>query len=309
MRVVISPYHLSTRETPAMAAILLADECVTLLPMGRGGSSTAREIAERSESYRELVRSWGWADELWRAGVLKGDIEGTTAVEDVRHAAESILEDPSFERLRPLMHDHLFEDDASYLNALAYDIMKSGPDPGISVPVAAGLDTFASRHGAFAARAHWKSVAQTAEAYLMSGRVSCVLPAMIQADASRLISARSHLSGPLSTLRRAISDCAAATTSVSVDALKSAAAEYSDAFARSLPIISQGAKDDDVRMITGDIAMTVCALPRDAVLRSSVRAMQAMSRVDRGRTDAAALTVSPGAPVHAIYFKTLGGGR
>ena len=40
MRIVISPYHLTTREAPAMAALLLADEVATLLPAGpRGGRS------------------------------------------------------------------------------------------------------------------------------------------------------------------------------------------------------------------------------------------------------------------------------
>lgn len=309
MRIVVSPYHLSTREIPAMASLLLADECITLLPMGRGGKSAARDIAEQSESYRELVRSWGWADELWRAGVIRGEIDGESAVSDVQRAAAAIADDPALVDLRGLMHDRLFEDDRAYLNALAYDIMKSGPDPGISLPVAAGLDAFAARHGAVSARSHWKSVAQTAESELISDRVSFVIPALVQADASRLIKTRDVLGNALNQLRTAIDECAAALTPSRVDDLKVAAMDYGIAFERSMTIISKDCKSDDVRMITGDIAMTLCTLPHDAVMRSSVRAMQAMSGGGRSRRNDPALALTSGGPVSALYFKTLGGGR
>lgn len=316
MRIVISPYHLTTREAPAMAALLLADEVATLLPAGpRGGRDGASDVAKRSIAYRELMRSWAWSEELWRAGLLTGELDAASAVTDVRDAAAAISDDEWLAALRPLMHDRLFEHEGAYLNALAADILKGGPDPGIIVPVAAGLDRFAARRGAFVARAHPTSVAQRAEAELLRDRTTLVLPVLLQADASRIATARDVLRRPLAKLRASIEGCESergGATGIRADDLQHAAAEYAGAFAASLDEFGRGSEDDDVRMVAGDVAMTCGVLPADAVLRSSLRALAAVSRTRRlanGTEGAPGLMVSGGRAVSVLSFKVLGGVR
>lgn len=313
MRIVVSPYHLTTREAPALAALLLADEVVTLLPMGdAGGKAVARDVADRSASYRELVRSWAWTEELWHSGLLRGGVEDKTAVPDVRSAACEITDDEWLSSLRPLMHDRLFEDERAYLNALASDILKGGPDPGITVPVAAGLDRFGARHGAFVSRSHPVSLAQKAEFGLLEDRVSIILPVLLQADAERLSIAREVLRAPLGHLRAALERCEAArggASGIRADDLQAAAAAYSLAFGNSSAQLAKGCEQDEVRMVVGDVALTCGTLPADAVLRSSLRALTAVSRTRSSSAadeTTAGLVRSPGKPVSILCFKVLG---
>jgi hypothetical protein len=60
MLIVASPYHLTTREPAAMAALLLARQVVTLLPTpleGAGSSREAMAAARCVPTYRALVES------------------------------------------------------------------------------------------------------------------------------------------------------------------------------------------------------------------------------------------------------------
>lgn len=91
----IGPSLLSTRETPAIAALVLADRVVTLLPepsgssggptgSGKPGGNERRAAGEESgdsrdsvraaidaaPSYLRLMESWRWSAPLWKSGVL-----------------------------------------------------------------------------------------------------------------------------------------------------------------------------------------------------------------------------------------------
>jgi hypothetical protein len=268
-------------------------------------------VAGQSACYRELVRSWSWAEELWRDGLLSGTCNAHTAVEDVRDVAAAITDNPSIAPLRPLLHDRLFERESAYLEALAADILKGGPDPGITVPVAAGLDRFAARHDAFVMRAHPSSVAQRAESHLMGPRVTSIIPAILQADASRVLQARETLQRPLANLRAAFSACMKGPTPAHAKTVKDEADAYAAAFGSLLAELSHDATSDDVRFIVGDVALTCSSLPADAVLRSSVTAIAAVSPSRRVAlaTDEPALVQSPGPAVSILVVKVLGGSR
>lgn len=72
MNVVVSPYHLTTREAPAMASLLLAERVVTLLPASLESDSVhaAKRAAERSPWYTRFMETWGWTAPLWDEGVI-----------------------------------------------------------------------------------------------------------------------------------------------------------------------------------------------------------------------------------------------
>ncbi len=182
------------------------------------------------------------------------------------------------------MHERLFADDATYLEAFAADILKGGPDPGITVPVSAGLDRFAARHALLVARAHPTSVAQQAESRLLRDRRTITLPALVQADAMRLLHARDVLAGPLALLRKALS----AQANPDQRQLAEAAAAYASAFKELRDDIFADAEEDDVRAVEGTLALTIGWLPSDAVLRSSLAAMDALRFGRRGKAAEAA---------------------
>lgn len=290
MEVVVSPYHLTTREAPAMASLLLAERVITLVPgpFKRTSATAARRAAERAPRYSELMERWGWSAPLWSAGVVVSQVDGDEAARDMREIARRIGDDHSLAPLRPLMREQLFDSERGYLEAVGADLLKGGPDPGITVPIAAGLDRFAVRHGLLVARPQAISVVQRAEARL-GQEVFCVaLPVMLQASAERLIAVRELLEDVLVALRNAIDDVTLpewnSAHEGSQERLKSAARAYAQMFEREHEEIIAPDEDDDLKVMVGTCALSLVSMPFDAVLRSSVEAagMLVGGRFDRG---------------------------
>ena len=130
-------------EPPAIVALQLARQAVTMLPapVDRADLSEAHHAAGRVPAYLAFMKSWTWTAPLWRADVLAAEVEGQSAVGDMHEVFTQIARDEHLAPLRRFMHDGLLEDERNYLSALAADVLKGGPDPGISVPVMAGLTT------------------------------------------------------------------------------------------------------------------------------------------------------------------------
>ncbi|MEL6741711.1 MAG: DUF2752 domain-containing protein, partial [Planctomycetota bacterium] len=72
---------------------------------------------------------------------------GDDAADDARAACDRIAGEPWLDPLRPLVRPELFEDDRAYLGAVSRDVLKGGPDPALSIPLAAGLDASPEGHG------------------------------------------------------------------------------------------------------------------------------------------------------------------
>src|SRR5690606_6056421 len=163
MRAVVSPYHLTTREPPAMAALLLASSVVTLLPAPAGGREAALAEAEHSPAYMSFVKSWRWSEALWRAGIVSSTVSGDGGPgPDVAEAWRMIQEDPACASARALMRRDLYDSEGEYLRAMAIDVLRAGPNPAVSAPVALGLDRYAARHGMMVMRPDPASVVQRA---------------------------------------------------------------------------------------------------------------------------------------------------
>jgi hypothetical protein len=208
--VALSPYHITTREAPAMASLLLAERVVTLVPgpfgTGAGGAaaSAAWQAAQRSPRYRELVASWSWSTALWHNGVVGGDLKGDAPTRDMMEISRRIEQDSMMGNLRSLMREELFESEQVFLELVGADLLKGGPDPAITVPIAAAIDRFAARHGAFVARAEPASVVQKAEAKLGTRVFALALPVMLQASDEHLLAVREMLATELDDLREAM---------------------------------------------------------------------------------------------------------
>lgn len=312
MRVAVSPYHLTTREPAALVPLLLAESVVTLLPApesGRGRDDVQRAAAS-VPSYLRFMESWSWSMPLWRDGVIAPALDGRDATEDVREAHQRIDRESPLSPLRGLMRPELFESQDTYLEAVSRDVLRAGPDPGITVPVTAGLDAFAARHGALVARAEPTSIVQRAEAGLGKRVLSVALPVLAEASAERLLVARELLADALVPLRNAFGAVVERGRDEAGE-VAMAAREYAIAFDESRDDILDSADDDeDLRAVQGTAAITILALPPDAALNASLSAVRTMVG---GDTDSNSPVVVVGRPglmkgrgVFAMIIKLMG---
>jgi hypothetical protein len=272
---VVSPYHLTTREPAALVALQVAQSATTLLlaPQRLGADERAvREAAVRSPVYRAYMRSWEWAMPLFREGLLGSVDGGEDPADDVRDACHRLQHDDACAPLTPFLRHGLFEDEEVYLQTASADVLKAGPDPGVSIPIAAGLDAFASAREMIVARSAATSVVQKAESRL--GRVvfRTSVPALVQASAERVLLVRALLGEARERLAREI---AAAFETGNPAPLRAASVAYADAFERERAHITSPpgpGEEDEVRVIVGEASLVGMELSRDAVLRSSVAA-------------------------------------
>jgi hypothetical protein len=180
------------------------------------------------------------------------------------------------------MHSELYEDERAYLSAVAADLLKGGPDPGINVPVAAGLDRFATRHQIMVARSQPTSVVQVAEAKMGERLASVALPVLLQADADRILHAREVLLDVLEPLWNAYNDLGDPDVAGSAG-LSEAATAYAAAYEARHEELVEGGTDDEVRIVEGTVTVNAMRMPTDVVLRSSLAAVEGMQGRRRSR--------------------------
>lgn len=297
---VVSPYHLTTREPASLVALQTAARATTLLLAPRQATADERTIrreAERSPAYRAYMRSWEWAMPLFDEGVLGTMDGGEDPVEDVRAACQTLCEDPVCAPLTPYLRPELFADDTAYLRAASADILKAGPDPGVSIPIAAGLDSFASERGMIVARSAPVSLVQRAEARLGTVVFRVSVPAVVQGSAERLLLVRALLGEVRVGLARAVAEAFERKDSVDV---RLAARRYAEAFeAEREHICAPPGRDEEneVRVVIGEASLVGMELPVDAVYRSSAAAAS-------GRPAGASRA---GAGVRTVLIKSIGG--
>ncbi|MGD1916448.1 MAG: hypothetical protein ACFCBV_09710 [Phycisphaerales bacterium] len=303
MEALVSPYHFTTREAPVMAAVLLADRVYTLLPspLGATDSGSARSAADRVPEYLDMMRSWRWSQPLWEAGVVMPSVDQVVSpAAEMASAWKRLTTDPACAALGPLMRLDLFGDADDYLQAVARDVLKAGPDPGGSVPVMLGLDRYAARHDLTVVRPAPSSVVQTAAQRLsvQRDRLALVMPVLLQADADSIVIARDILEPELEALRAAMN---AVTDGLQACPVRSAgpgperdawcarareaAARYAEAFDANLPELAACQDADAPALMRGVVSLTFSTLPVDVVLHASTMAtMKLGTRPARSRT-------------------------
>lgn len=237
MNLLVSPYHVTSRELPMMAGALLGSRLVTYLPTpARVDRAGVRAALHASPRYLRLLESWRWAAPLFREGVVAslderavGEDNGDAAAR-VRAAAERMEGEEAVSELRPYCHADVYKDETSYLEGVSGDVLKGGPDPGVSVPMASGLDAFARAHGLMALRSGeagfvrtpgapsrrsgapgasvvmTSSLAQRAESALGRTVFSVAAPVMIESSAMTILELREELSQDLDSLRGAVDE-------------------------------------------------------------------------------------------------------
>lgn len=281
-----------------MAAVLLASQMITLLPAPVGGRDAAEVEAASSPAYMQFMRTWRWSEPLWRAGVICATEDGDDPGGDVAEAWRIIQEDPACAGARALMRRDLYDSESAYLRALSIDVLRAGPDPGVSAPVALGLDRFAARHGLVVMRPDPASVVQKAEAQLADGPgLTVAVPVLLEAEGETLLRARQRLAGPLERLREALLAALAAQGEGGGDEdarveLRAAAGDYQRAFEEARAGLAASVPDDEPRMVAGLVSLTLGSLPADAALRATAAATRRLGgRRGPGRSGAVDLAL------------------
>lgn len=308
----VSPYHLAGRELAVMVAAAISERMVTILPAPLAGvsRSAVHEAFTRHPRYLRLIESWRWMSPLWSLGIIESLHDGGDAIDDVRRSTGRIGDEAAWSPLRPYAHQETFSSDAGMLDQLPADLLKGGPDPGISVPMAAGLDAFAARHGCWSVRAGARenvgSLAGRAEGHLGRLLVSFALPVLTQASGRVILALREELAQEAATLRTAIHAAVESAGIGSVD-VRRAAGEY----ARAFEVVTRDRLEHDdetgLRICAGMANVQVRLLPVDAALISSVVAMRqvrARSGVAESRPVA---PVSTDGVVRALVVSPMGG--
>lgn len=295
MIVLVSPYHMTTREPAAMASLTLASSVVTALPTP--AESTTREAvtsaARRIPIYAELMRQWEWAMPLFDAGVCATAFEGEDPLGELLEVSRAIEEDDRYAGLRPFMRTALEDRSDDMLRAICRDVIRAGPDPAISVPVTAGLDRFAQRFGLVAARSAERSQAQRYESKLASPVLRFALPVILQGPADRVIECRLRLADELELLR-------AAAEAGDEPAARTAADAFAAGIERERTELTRTEDPDDPRVVIGLVSVSLADQPVDAVLTAS--AFAAASALGHERPEirahaSAALRVAQIAPI------------
>lgn len=285
MQIAVSPYHMTTKEPAAMASLLLAERVVTILPTPEVGMTPAamRDAVTRAPKYARFMESWAWSMPLWRNGLVCSSVDDDDAASDVRAISDRIERDEAFAPLRAFVRAGWFDEPGKFLDVVASDLLKGGPDPAISTTLAAGLDRFAARHRLVVARSEANSVAQRAEARLGRPLFAFGVPLLSEAEAGRVLHIREELAATLSRLRESVAEAVdglghgESPSRRLIDCAHDAAAEFTEDFDGRWDEFEQDGRDDDLRLRRCTATIVAMALPSDAVLRSSAIAVKALT--------------------------------
>lgn len=291
MRLVLSPYDLSTRSPAAFMAILLASDdlgATTLLPRPFTESSpkAVREAAEVSPRYHRLIEHWRWSGPLWTAGVLRAGDEQGTPLDEARALCARIDADAELAPLRRMVSADVLRDEAAYLDAVSRDLLRGGGDPAVSVPVEAGIALHAARRSAVLVRTPSAAAAKRPSAAADRQRLRWSLCVPTRGEGAELLLLRDAMSPLLVALRGAIRASIAAMLEGIDDReldqdLERCSKSFNEAFAGS---VSRGGtlarRGIDATMLEpAVVTATVARETADAELLAAARALRTLQGV------------------------------
>ncbi len=243
MDLALSPYDLTLLDPAAIAACLLGERVATFLPVPADlEPADVRTALAAAPRYARLLDAWRWSVPLWREGILCSLLAGEHAADDAAAVHQRLAADPAFAPLRSFQHTTLDHTSPDGLDLTAADLLKGGPDPGISLPLCAGLDAFAARTGALTIRrgsgavvgpnrTRADSAAQAAERHLGATVSQALLALPASADARLILLARAATADARRALSAAIEHAidAPASSPAPPAELRAAAAAFSQA--------------------------------------------------------------------------------
>lgn len=314
----LSPYHLCTREAPAMLALTLGASIVTLLPEPPAGDSreAVKDAAHLAPRFLRLLDSWKWSAPMWDQHILSAGVGDDRALHRLGPVYSDIRQRSSLAPLRALTADadqRRSREPIKALDALCSDLMRGGPDPGINIPVTAALDRLCVEHALPVVRSAATSVAQRAEMLMARKLFAFSIPLLLRAGGLRVLTLRRDLATELDVLRSALlaalpsarvrkQGVSAHAVSISepladseapaissfvpdpakVQALSAAARTFARAFDSWSVLGAVGDDENSQRVVPGWVSVSAVALPHDAALRAGQAAARSMSSSSSG---------------------------
>lgn len=278
LHLIVSPYSLCSQDAAAMTAMLLAGQALTFLPRSLEPAAVSRDVAVSSPGFRRVMSAVSWATPMLEAGVLATSIANEDATQDFADARRRIADDPALASLRRFVERRAEPDPQLALERLARDLTRDGPDPSISVPLAAALDALAVRHAYAVLRVDGPSLAQRAERAREQRLFGCSLPVLVQASPARVLETRRRLKPELAEFRAA---CESALDGFATeDAVRDAAAAYANAYDASRSHIERPEEDDADPMVRSAevVLVGVAHEPEHALACSAVAARRVSKR-------------------------------
>lgn len=292
MLITISPYDLTSRAPSAMAALLLADEAATLVPApldAPDGPSHDAGSGVLLVNLGVLIAKWAWSLPLWRAGVVSPGLGGVALLEEVERVRASILGGAGDSALRRIVERYDRAGDApNFYDAISRDILRSGTEPGVSVPIAVALERFAGATGSLLARAPAASITERIEERGVRGLMGVAVPCVLGASGEGLLIARQLLAPALDPFRASIDEVldiirsggdTADQQAEWSESVEPAARELVEHFKSERSAIMQ-AEGDDCRPTM--MMVTIGIQPGGTAMRSAMRAADAVMPA-RGR--------------------------
>jgi hypothetical protein len=326
----VSPYHLATRDGAAVAALVLAERVVTTLPVPAAGPSreSVRLAMRSSPRFGRLLEAWRWSVPLWEAGVVGSLEAGEDAAVDARACGRRLVTEAAWHALLGFAHPEFFEDlsdlasparSGRALDLLCADLVRGGPDPGIALPMLAGLDALARRHRMVAVRAGGAparkglagpSAAQRAEALLGAPALTVALPVALAAGAEEILEVREALQGDLAGLRGAMAAAfAAMEAGQGAAALRNHGAELRSRAAALTAAVARLALAGGTARAYSLVRLTGCLLPADSAFMSAAAAAVASGAqpAKRNGTGGAPATGTVQGPLRAWFVEPIAG--
>ena len=284
MRLVLGPYDLVSPSAAAAVALMLgADDggVVTLAPAPLEGESAEalRSAADRAPRFWQLLDSWRWTTPLWRAGLLVGDCDGDAPLEDIRAICARIGADPKAGPLRALGSADLFSNPQAYLETLSRDLLRGGGDPSVSIPLNAGLERFAARHGLPLVRLAGGSLSARLDKRSSIPIARFTVPMITGAAPVGYLEARKRLTRELAALRSTLQTIIALTPAEAGahgPRLAECCREFAESFHESVREVLNASAHAGEPARLAEVAVTVSLAPVGATLDDVNRAAEAL---------------------------------
>lgn len=308
MRAAVSPYEVGPAGLGVAAALQVAEGCVTAIPAAMAevrAVGLARAVEESPETAR-LVESWAWAGPLWSRGVLgavwdePSEAEGGGSLEsDVTALTGEIARRSDLPGLaRVVGGRRAVETGGGPITAvapagvLARDVLLGGADPGVTVPMAAGLERFAARWGLV----RWladdpASVAGKLERRLTRRLASVTLPIVVDGDAGLILEVREACAEGFGAVRAGLAEAAA------MDAAGASAVDLS-AFGREALDPASSAAEESFRAEEASLNDRAAG-GRAAMVRLELAACEPDSALRAAEAAARRMGAGPGAGTRA----------
>jgi hypothetical protein len=291
---VLSPYDLTARSSAAVAACVLGDRVVTLMPgPGKNLPRDPAALARRgTPAFERLAEAWAWSGPLWRSGTVVAGMDGDGVAEAVRTARAGIERQPEMGVLASLMkRTDAGDDDSAKFDAICRDLVTGGINPSVTVPLGAAVESFAAAQSLTLVRGGTSSLMTRLEKASQRVVFRLSTACVTEGDASDIVALRESMLESSRGFRAGLSDLLHATRTGArqgeiagaVGAADTARIDFEAALEDRVESLRRKASFSGQRMKVSRVTLTGSLAESDAGVRAARAAALALERGGTGK--------------------------